>query len=370
MQKNHGRSYQCGMVVTSPTSLLQHLSTLSSHFHFSSSTWRRRVLRGEISVNHEITVDPQSPLPPMALVHYHRAPWYEPILSSPLIELYRDEHLLAIHKPSGLPTMPSASFIEYTTLHLLRSTMPDASAPPQPVHRLGVGTSGVLLVATSLQSRQSLSAAIRERRVKKIYRALVCGANIPNYLRIDCPIGPVPFPIGGGSLHAACPLPTANLVKFSTNAASAVIKPMGKPSLSLVRVVRRDWKEDTAVVEVEIPTGRPHQIRIHMAYCGHPLVGDPLYLSGGMPDCVPRMFPKQRCEGEEEEEEEEKEKEEEEEEEEEETADSNGSSGYTLRVPLPRDCGYSLHAHQITFEHPTIEGKWIHIVAPPPENLK
>ena len=115
-------------------------------------------------------------------------------------------------------------------------------------------------------------------------------------------------------------------------------------------------KGDTAVVEVEIPTGRPHQIRIHMAYCGHPLVGDPLYMTGGVPDCTIRAFPKRMREEEDMDTDEEN--------------DNGSTETNSLRVALPRDVGYTLHAYKITFEHPTINGKWVTVTAPPPVNVR
>jgi 23S rRNA pseudouridine1911/1915/1917 synthase len=335
---NDGRVYKCGGTVPATTTLLEHLTTLSFQ-GFKEPAWKRRILRGDLFVDDEKTCELHHPLPRGSRVTYHRVPWMEPELSEPLEILYSDEHLIALNKPSGLPTMPSQTFFEYTALNILRTSMPDTLAPPQPVHRLGVGTSGVLLVATSLEARKFLSCAIRERKVKKVYRALVHGVSIPDELRIDCPIGPVPFPIGGGTLHGACP---------PEEGASN-----GKHSLSLVKVVRRDLEADQAVVEVEIPTGRPHQIRIHMAYIGHPLVGDPLYLSGGLPDPALRLFPRSSREDEDRD-----------------TDDEDDGEGASeMRVPLPRDTGYSLHAHRITFEHPAIKGKVMTVTARAPANL-
>ena len=364
---NHGRVYPLPNKLTQPISLFQHLSSSATQ-SFNPHAWQRRILRGDITVDGSVVLDLHHAVLPDSQVAYHRPPWNEPVapvltLTPPLVPcrssnfstlnvLYRDPHVLAIHKPPGLPTMPSQTYAEYTVLHTLRTALKDQTlAPPQPVHRLGVGTSGVLLIATSLVGRQELSKAIRERRVQKVYRALVTGAHIPDTLRISCPIGPVPFPIGGGTLYAACPetTPTA---------------PAGKPSLSLVRVVRRNVATDQAVVEVEIPTGRPHQIRIHMAYAGFPLVGDPLYLSGGLPDTSLKYYAQRNREEEDNDTDEEggvSRKEDQ--------KDKEDKEGMVRRVTLPRDCGYSLHAHRITFEHPTMDGKWMTITAPPPDHL-
>lgn len=381
---NHGRIYKCGMVPPNSDKsqtipLLEYLCTNPkiSRRDFKENAWKRRIIRGQVSVDTIIIHDPDFPLFPNSRINYHRRPWMEPKIHvlMPSVEytngdktedhpshndnvlkvIYQDEHIMAVHKPSGLPTMPSQTYYEYTVLNALRSLETDDTsqflAPPQPVHRLGVGTSGVLLIATSIEARNHLSAAIREKRVKKVYRALVENpANtLPDEIRIDCPIGPVPFPIGGDTIHAACP-PNGGGVGGINSAI--------KDALSLVRVVRRNLESNTAVVEVEIPTGRPHQIRIHMAYAGHPLVGDPLYLKGGIPDKTTKLFPTRR-----------KEEEDMDTDAESEDDEIQEEQGVIRRVTLPRDCGYSLHAYQITVEHPIQKDKKMTLTAIPPTNL-
>ncbi len=101
-----------------------------------------------------------------------------------------------------------------------------------------------------------------DRRIRKVYLALASGTAMPDTFTIDAPIGPVPYrrPV---TVHA--------------------YQPGGRPSISHVQVIRRLPAENSTVLEVTIPTGRPHQIRIHLSYAGFPLVGDPLYQSGGIP---------------------------------------------------------------------------------------
>ena len=106
------------------------------------------------------------------------------------------------------------------------------------------------------------------------------------------------------------------------------------------------------------------QIRIHMAYAGYPLVGDVLYLAGGVPNLNKQSFWKRDPTVED------MDSDEEGEEGGTEAVGGEGTEGMVRRVALPRDCGYSLHAHRITFEHPTIDGKWMMVEAPPPLNLR
>ena len=124
--------------------------------------------------------------------------------------------------------------------------------------------------------------------------------------------------------------------------------PGAKPARSIVRVVARCAADavdpDRTIVEVRIPTGRAHQIRIHMAYLGHPLVGDPLYVSGGQPrpaaDALLADAPS-----------------------------TDAAAGVAeARPPLPRDCGYHLHAWRVELPHPT-SGERVSFEAPPPPSL-
>jgi 23S rRNA pseudouridine1911/1915/1917 synthase len=162
---------------------------------------------------------------------------------------------VAVAKPSGLPTLPGADFLEHTLLHLVRKRYPGAD----PLHRLGRGTSGLVLFARTEEARRELSRAWRDHDLRKVYRAWVTGHPASDAFGVDTPIGPVAHPLLG-TVHGA--------------------SPEGRASRSEAVVLERRL-DGTSLVEVTILTGRPHQIRIHMAAAGHPLVGDPLYAIGG-----------------------------------------------------------------------------------------
>lgn len=183
-----------------------------------------------------------------------RPPWEEPEVPLAFAVLYRDLDLLAVAKPSGLPTMPAGGYLEHTLLTLVRRHYPEASA----AHRLGRGTSGVVLFTRTREASAHVLEAWRDHRVDKVYRALVQGHPALDSFVCETPIGPMPHPTLGTVFAAS---------------------PEGKRALSRVRVLER--RGGCSLVEVSIETGRPHQIRIHMAACGHPLVGDPLYAAGG-----------------------------------------------------------------------------------------
>ena len=194
--------------------------------------------------------------------------------------LYRDDDLLAVAKPRGLPAMPNGGFLTHTLLHVVQRHFPEAT----PLHRLGRGTSGLTLFARTARARSGLAEAWRQGRVEKSYRALLAGVPDTPAFSVDTPIGPVPHP-RLGQVHAA--------------------SASGKAALTHVRVL--GTRDGHALVEATIDTGRPHQIRIHLAAAGYPLLGDPLYVRGGVPGPNPA---------------------------------------------LPGDAGYRLHAHRLAFVHP------------------
>ncbi len=231
--------------------------------HSSRSEWLERIANGLVRVDGE-TVLPDRRLSPGDEIVWSRPPWEEPDVPLVYAVLHEDEDLLAVAKPGGLPTVPAGGFLEHTLLYMVRRRYSNAA----PAHRLGRGTSGIVLFARTALARDALGKAWRTGSVTKIYRALVSGIPARDDFSVDVPIGPVPHPLLG-----------------TVQAASA----MGKPALSRVKVIER--RETTSLVEVRIETGRPHQIRVHMAAAGYPLVGDPLYVRGGGVDGETPVLP-------------------------------------------------------------------------------
>jgi 23S rRNA pseudouridine1911/1915/1917 synthase len=291
---NHGWSYreQVGAAAAGLTAL-DHLA--ATRPHSTAVEWADRFTRGEVEIE-GARAEPATVLQPGHTVVWHRPPWDEPDVPIEFDIVYEDDAIVAVNKPSGLPTMPAGGFLEHTLMHLLRKQFPEAS----PLHRLGRCTSGLVLFARTNAAASTLSKAWRDHEVQKTYRALASGVSPADRIEIDATIGPVPHP-ALGSVHAA-----------STG---------GKASRSVATVLERG--ETHTLFSVDITTGRPHQIRIHLACAGHPLVGDPLYAVGG---------------------------------------------GIKANPGLPGDGGYLLHAEHLAFAHP-ITGHAIQLHAPAPATL-
>jgi len=301
--KNGGYTY--GDRIAAPDEGVPVAAFYARHYpHSTEETWRERVRAGQVRLNGQ-PASPDEPLARGDRLSYYRLPWEEPEVRTDFGTLYEDGEVLVLDKPSGLPVLPGGMFLEKTLLCLVRQRY---GAGCSPVHRLGRGTSGVILFARNARAAGSLAEAMRSRRILKVYLALASGTAMPDTFTVDAPIGPVPHR-RPASVHA--------------------YRSGGRPAESHVRVVRRFPDRNETLLEVTIPTGRPHQIRIHLSFVGFPLVGDPLYLPGGIP----------RSDGEDDE-----------------------------SAATPGKTGYLLHSWKIRFPHPA-KCEELEVIAPPPPAL-
>lgn len=193
----------------------------------------------------------------------------------PLAVIYEDADVLVIDKPAGLVTHPSPGRTGGTLVNALLARAPASeygavagADRPGIVHRLDRDTSGLIIVARNDHAQAALMAQLKARRVKKTYLTLVEGAPVAEVGRIEAPIGRDPR-------------------HFSKMA----VLPTGRPSVTGYRV--RERLPGWALLEVDLLTGRTHQIRVHLALIGHPVAGDPVYATGAArrgPDGLSRLF--------------------------------------------------------------------------------
>ena len=312
--RNGGHAY-CDRIDRAWPSLVGYYA--DRYGHSEESIWRQRLAAGEICRNGQ-RLRADGPLAAGDQLVWHRPPWQEaavPVLQQSAI-VFDDGDLLVLNKPSGLPVLPAGGFLRHTLLVQLEALVEGA---PRPVHRLGRFTSGLLVCARQPSTRAWLSAQLRDSTrieaaqaapadpCQKLYRALMAplaATWLPGDTHtVVAPIGRRPHPLLGEIWCAVAPGSGEGL-----------------PAHSQFTLLER--RPEACLVEVVIATGRPHQIRIHAACLGAPLLGDPLYGPGGQarPDA------------------------------------------------LPGDAGYRLHAHRLRLLRP--DGSPLTLEAPPPQELQ
>ena len=171
----------------------------------------------------------------------------------PVEVVYQDEALFVIDKPPGLVVHPGAGNPRHTLQNALLALDPRLALVPRAglVHRLDRDTSGLMVIARTVEAHRSLVAALAAREVGRMYLA-VCTGVMTGGRTVEEPIG-----------------------RHRTLRTRMAVRSDGRPAVTHLRVVRR-FRAHT-LVQAQLETGRTHQIRVHLAHIGYPVVGDPVY---------------------------------------------------------------------------------------------
>jgi len=220
--------------------------------------------------------------------------------------VYQDRHVMVVDKPVGLVVHPGAGNRDRTLQNGLLAMDPALAAVPRAgiVHRIDKDTSGLLVVARTIEAHAPLVEALRLHAVQREYLALCVGKLT-----------------GGGSIDRA-------IGRHRTDRLRMTVRADGRPAVTHYRLVERFAHH--SLLRVSLETGRTHQIRVHMAHLGHPLVGDPLY--GGR-----RQL----------------------------TSDTSAAQ----RAALKGFGRQALHAARLSFDHP-VTGKPVDVSAPLPADFE
>ena len=207
----------------------------------------------KVKMNDEITIETEEPK--------------EIDIKSEDIEIevvYEDEDIIVVNKPKGMVTHPAVGNYEGTLVNALMFMCKDSLSGingeirPGIVHRLDKDTSGILIVAKNNTSHINLTEQIKNREVKKIYIALVRGKILENEGSVYMPIS-----------------------RHKTDRKKMAVNSKGKEAITHFKVLKR--YNDYTLLEIQIETGRTHQIRVHMSQIGYPIVGDISYSNGKNP---------------------------------------------------------------------------------------
>jgi len=213
-------------------------------------TWTTRMAKGEVIDELGQPVDPQTPYRAGACIFYYRELENEDIIPFAEQVLYRDEHILVVDKPHFLPVIPSGKFLHQTLLVRLRKAYNFESLVP--IHRLDRETAGVVLFSVNPRTRGDYTSLFRNRKVTKVYDALA---------------------------------PAMDIARLPTIRSSRIVR--GEPFFRMKEVAGAANSEthitcvgkvgDDSIYKLIPLTGRKHQLRLHLAGLGIPIVNDKLY---------------------------------------------------------------------------------------------
>ena len=196
----------------------------------------------------------------------------------PLTVVHQDEHIAVIDKPAGLAVHPGPGHSDHTLVNALLAICPDIQGVggeirPGIVHRLDKDTSGLMVVAKTHQAHLDVSGQIKARQVDKGYIALAVG-------KVEPAVGVIDEPIGRDPHHRKrmAVAPDGREARTRYRVLEYIVPSSGAPMPSGgVRMPSGGVRPGYSLLEVVLETGRTHQIRVHLSFLGHPLMGDGVY---------------------------------------------------------------------------------------------
>ncbi|EDP58545.1 23S rRNA pseudouridine(1911/1915/1917) synthase RluD [Vibrio sp. AND4] len=223
---------------------------------FSRSRLKEWLLDGKVHVNGEVVTKPRTRVMGGEEITLQAELEDEERWEAqdiPLDIVYEDEDIIVINKPRDFVVHPGAGTPDCTVLNALLHHYPDIAEVPRAgiVHRLDKDTTGLMVVAKTVPAQTRLVRALQKRNITREYEAIAIGRMTAG--------GKVEQPIG----------------RHSTKRTLMAVAPLGKPAVTHYRVAER-FREHTRI-RLRLETGRTHQIRVHMSYLQHPLLGDTAY---------------------------------------------------------------------------------------------
>ena len=217
----------------------------------TASTWLQRLASGDVVDDQGLHVTAQCSYTPLRRLYYYRAVPNEPRIPFDEVVLWQDEHLLVVDKPHFLPVLPSGKYLQETVLTRLKIRLGlDALSP---IHRIDRDTAGLVLFSVQPDTRDAYQALFRERQVHKTYQAIA-------------PWNPdLPWPIRRET--RLMPSPAHFMQQIEVD---------GEPN-TLTHIAPLEVHGKFAKYELKPVTGHRHQLRVHMAALGLPIVGDGIY---------------------------------------------------------------------------------------------
>ena len=216
-----------------------------------ASEWLHRLRQGDVVDDASQPLSPQSAYTPQRRIYYYRAIEVEPRIPFYEVVLWQDEHLLVVDKPHFLPVLPSGKYLQETVLVRLKNKL--GLNDLVPIHRIDRDTAGLVLFSAQPATRDAYHALFRERTVHKTYQA-------------------------NARWNPALPWPLTRQTRIEPSAAHFMQQAeVDGPPNSLTHIRPLEVEGDWARYELKPVTGHRHQLRVHMAALGLPLLGDGIY---------------------------------------------------------------------------------------------